>query len=125
MPSRETCWVIVSSGGAPCEIAESSIFAAQYLNQCQPKSFTYTYARSGMRLRLKIYTAHCKFFYTSFCIGEFGSESNCCFAIGVPRISTAQCSAPLGGEHMEPAFITYARQLCKAVAEEANQDRVK
>ena len=78
-----------------------------------------------MRLRLKIYTAHCKFFYTSFCIGEFGSESNCCFAIGVPTISTAQCSAPLGGEHMEPAFITYARQLCKAVAEEANQDRVK
>ena len=29
------------------------------------------------------------------------------------------------GEHMEPAFITYARQLCKAVAEEANPDRVK
>lgn len=26
---------------------------------------------------------------------------------------------------MEPAFITYVRQLCKSVAEEANPERVK
>ena len=85
----------------------------------------FIYPHSGTSLRLKIYMAVCNFFDTFFVRKESYPESNCCFRNGVPSIRTPKTRRATRGENMEPAFITYARQLCKTVAEEANPERVK